>query len=134
MDNPTPNGYINFLTSDWSETVFYEFRLKKQLVAVAVVDHLQNSLSAVYTFFDPLFQERSLGVYAILWEIEETKRLKRDYLYLGYWIKGCQKMSYKIEYQPLEFYSNGIWQHVDSLETTFLSWRKNQATFPEHLR
>ena len=112
MDNPTPSSYMKFLTSHWSKTEFCEFRLKQQLVALAVLDHLQNGLSAVYTFFDPALKERSLGVYAILWEIEEAKRLKRDWLYLGYWIKGCRKMSYKIEYQPLEFYCHGTWQEI----------------------
>ena len=32
-----------------------------------------------------------------------------EYLYLGYWIKDCRKMSYKAEYRPLELYMNGRW-------------------------
>lgn len=110
MDSTTPRTYTQFLTSSWSKTVFYEFRLKKQLLAIAVVDQLKNGLSAVYTFFDPDYSARSLGVYAILWEIEQTKRLNLDWLYLGYWVKDCQKMSYKTEYQPLEYYHQGKWQ------------------------
>jgi arginyl-tRNA--protein-N-Asp/Glu arginylyltransferase len=109
MDNPTKNSYMHFLTSSWSKTVFFEFHLKKQLVAVAVVDHLEKGLSAMYTFFDPDYSARSLGVYAILWEIEEAKRLNLDWLYLGYWIKDCRKMSYKTEYQPLEYFYQGAW-------------------------
>jgi arginine-tRNA-protein transferase len=104
MDNPTPEDYMQFLTSSWAKTVFYEFRLQEQLVMLAVVDHADKGLSAVYTCFEPDFPARSLGVYAILWEIEETKRLNLNWLYLGYWIKGCQKMHYKTEYQPLECY------------------------------
>ncbi len=111
MDNPTPDSYMQFLTSSWATTVFYEFRLQQQLIAVAVVDHFETGLSAVYTFFDPSYSKRSLGGYAILWEIAETQRLQRDWLYLGYWIKACKKMNYKVEYQPLEYYFNGIWQH-----------------------
>lgn len=109
MDNPTPNGYMQFLTSTWSHTIFHEFRLEEQLLAIAVVDYLENGLSAVYTFFDPEYSVRSLGVYAILWQIETAKRLNLNWVYLGYWIKSCQKMDYKMEYQPLEYFSNGTW-------------------------
>ncbi|HET8730178.1 MAG TPA: arginyltransferase, partial [Moraxellaceae bacterium] len=30
-------------------------------------------------------------------------------LYLGYWIKHCQKMSYKIAYRPIELLINNEW-------------------------
>jgi arginine-tRNA-protein transferase len=32
-----------------------------------------------------------------------------DYLYLGYWIKACAKMEYKIAYRPLEMLVEGKW-------------------------
>ncbi len=110
-DEHTPESYLRFLTSYWSRTVFYEFRLEEKLLAVAVVDHVKNGLSAVYTFFDPDYSERGLGTFAILWEIEECKRLNRNWLYLGYWVKNCHKMNYKTNYKPLEFYYQGKWQH-----------------------
>mgnify|MGYP002038651163 CR=1 FL=1 len=52
---------------------------------------------------------RSLGRYAILWQIEETRRLGLDAVYLGYWIKNCRKMNYKTEYRPLEMLVNQRW-------------------------
>jgi len=113
MDNPTPDSYVQFLTSSWANTVFYEFRLDQELLAVAVADHFETGMSAVYTFFEPQQAGRGLGSYAILWEIAETQRLKLDWLYLGYWIKNCQKMNYKTDYQPLEYYHNGIWQYLE---------------------
>ncbi len=113
MDNPSPKEYMRFLTSSWSITVFYEFRLQTQLVGLAVIDQVENSLSAVYTFFEPIYASRSLGVYAILWEIEESKRLNLEWLYLGYFIKNCQKMSYKTDYQPLEGFINNKWQILE---------------------
>lgn len=109
MDDPDPDNYLSFLVSRCIDTDFYEFRLHGQLLAVAVVDHLQQGLSAVYTFFDPQHAKRSLGVYAVLWQIEETKRLNLTWLYLGYWIKESPKMSYKAQYQPLEMYQDGQW-------------------------
>ncbi|MCV6636848.1 arginyltransferase [Candidatus Albibeggiatoa sp. nov. NOAA] len=110
MDNPTPTEYLEFLASSWSKTFFYEIRLENQLLAIAVVDVFENGLSAVYTFFDPDYNQRSLGVYAILFEIDLAKKLGLEYLYLGYWIADCRKMAYKIDYQPLEYYVGDEWQ------------------------
>ncbi len=110
MENPDPDSYVEFLTANWAETVFYEFRVGTQLLAVAVVDHLEDSLSAVYTFFDPALSHRSLGRLAILKEIEIARALQAKWLYLGYWISACRKMSYKSEYQPLEHFIAGEWR------------------------
>lgn len=110
MDNSTEKQYREFLTSDWSDTVFYEFRKEQQLVAVAVVDMLVNAFSAVYTFYDPAEKRRSPGTYAILWEIEQARRAGMQWLYLGYWIENCQKMNYKVQFRPIQFLRDGIWQ------------------------
>jgi len=112
MDNSTPAQYLEFLTSLWADSAFYEFRGRNGLLAVAVVDRLEDGLSAVYTFFEPTLAARSLGVYAVLWEIEETRRLGLEWLYLGYWIREASKMSYKSDYQPLEYLHHGIWQRT----------------------
>ncbi len=109
MDDPDPRKYLEFLTSAWSDTRFYEFHLDQQLMAVAVVDHLEDALSAVYTFYDPEQSNRSLGTYAILWEIELAQRLGLPWLYLGYWIKDCQKMAYKGRFRPLQIWRDGQW-------------------------
>ncbi|MDH5648862.1 MAG: arginyltransferase [Gammaproteobacteria bacterium] len=113
MDDPDPQKYIDFLTSRTLTTSFYEFRCNKQLLAVAVTDVLPESLSAVYTFFDPGETHRGLGVFAILWQIEQSKRLGLNWLYLGYWIKDCQKMAYKAHYKPLEGLIDGSWQTLN---------------------
>jgi arginyl-tRNA--protein-N-Asp/Glu arginylyltransferase len=112
MANPTPEDYRRFLTSGWSDTHFVEFRLDNHLVAVTVIDRLPQGLSAVYTFFAPEHAARSLGRYAILWQIQEASRLKLPYVYLGYWIEGCRKMDYKFEYQPLEGLIDGVWREL----------------------
>lgn len=109
MYPPSEEQFNSFLTSEWSDTRFYEFRAGEQLLAVAVCDVLEDGLSAVYTFFDPDEARRSLGAYAILWQIGETRRLGLSSLYLGYWIKQCQKMSYKIAYRPIELLINNEW-------------------------
>ena len=109
MDNPSVETFTGFLISAWSQTVFYEMRLEGRLIAVAVADVLNDGLSAVYTFFDPAFSHRSLGRFTILFEIMEARRQRLSWLYLGYWIRQSEKMRYKDEYQPLQYFQNGEW-------------------------
>lgn len=104
------DDYIRFLSSHWCDTWFVEFSVADELMGVAVIDVLHNALSAVYTFFDPAFDEYSPGVYAVLWQIEQAKLRQLDYVYLGFWIEDCRKMRYKIQYQPLEGLIGQEWQ------------------------
>jgi len=104
--------YLHFLSSSWCDTWFVEFLIEGQLAAVAVVDALENALSAVYTFFDPAFDAFSPGVFAVLWQIDAAQKLGLDYVYLGFWIKDCRKMRYKIQYQPLEGLIDQQWQPI----------------------
>jgi arginine-tRNA-protein transferase len=109
--------YLEFMTAKWSKTLFVEFRLRRRLIAVAVTDLLQQGLSAVYTYFDPDYEKMSPGVFAILWQIEEAQRRRLPYLYLGYLVPDCIKMSYKSEYRPLEIYNlqRERWMPMDGL-------------------
>ncbi len=101
--------FRSFLVEGRPEACFYELRLGDKLLAVAVVDELDNALSAIYTFFEPDMPERSLGVFAVLWLLDEAKRRSLEHVYLGYWIKDCQKMSYKSDYQPFELFNQNRW-------------------------
>jgi len=109
MYPPNREQFSTFLVRDLPFSRFYEFRLNGRLLAVAVTDVLPNGLSAVYTFYDPDEEHRSLGRYAILWQIDETARLGLHALYLGYWIKNCRKMNYKTQYRPIELFVNQRW-------------------------
>jgi len=91
-----------FLFSPWARTRLMELRLGQKLLAVAVTDMQPRSLSALYTFFDPREAKRSLGSYAILRQIELARSGGRPWLYLGYWIPSCRKMSYKANFLPVE--------------------------------
>ena len=110
MYPPTPGQFMSFLVEGQQPGYFYEFRdPNKRLLAVAVTDQLAQGLSALYTFYDPEQERRSLGTYAILWQIEATRRAGLDYLYLGYWVRDCRKMRYKTAYQPLEMLIADQW-------------------------
>jgi len=109
MYPPSREQFNTFLVRDLPFCRFYEFRLGERLLAVAVTDVLPNGLSAVYTFYDPEEERRSLGRYAILWQLGEAARLGLKAVYLGYWIKNCRKMNYKTEYRPIELLVNQRW-------------------------
>lgn len=117
MDASSEKMYLNFLTSDWSDTRFIEFRLKKQLMGVAVTDFVTDGASAFYTFFEPEEHKRSIGTYAILQQIALVRSIKMHWLYLGYWIENCRKMSYKTDFLALEGYSDQRWQTLGKHKT-----------------
>lgn len=114
MDHDDRQAYEDFLVNSPVESRVLEFRsANKQLLAVAVTDIVDNGHSAVYTFFDPQQQQRGLGVYSILQQIQRVQQSGLEYLYLGYWIAGCDKMSYKQDYRPLQGYRDGAWQPIE---------------------
>ena len=113
MANSNEKDYIKFLSSVWCNSIFVEFSLDNEIIGVAVMDIFNTAASAVYTFFEPSFASRSLGVYAVLWQIEYAKTQQFDWLYLGYWIENCQKMAYKTNYQPLHGLINEQWQCLE---------------------
>ena len=109
MYPPEREQYESFLSNAWGCTRYYRFYDGDSLIALAVVDELVDGLSAIYTFFDAALNRRSLGGFAILWQIEKAREMGLTYLYLGYWVRDCQKMAYKSDYRPLELYVNNRW-------------------------
>lgn len=109
MDQDDRDQYRAFLLSSRVDCALAEFTLDGRVIMVSLVDRLLDGLSAVYTFFDPDLTQRGLGVYGVLCAIDLTRRLGLDYLYLGYWIAESPKMSYKINYRPLQAYRGGQW-------------------------
>ena len=95
-------------------TFVTEFRDPRgRLRACALVDRLEDGLSAVYSFFDPALDQRSLGTLTIVRLIAKSRRLGLPYLYLGYWIEGSPKMSYKWRFRPLEGLTSEGWRPLD---------------------
>lgn len=109
METGDAEEFTRFLVAPWGGTRFLEIRLADRLLGVAVTDECADCLSAVYTFYDPDYAARGLGTFAILSQIMRAQRLKRPYLYLGYWIKGHPKMDYKQRFRPVEVLSGNRW-------------------------
>ena len=110
MAKMSRRDYAAMVLSSPVDTVMVEFRCPDgDLIAGCLMDRLAGGLSAVYSFFDPAEERRSLGSYVILWMIEEAKRLELDHVYLGYWVAGSPKMNYKARFRPFESFGPDGW-------------------------
>ena len=93
------------------ETFMVEFRdPDDRLVGACLTDRLADGLSAVYSFFAPGLEKRSLGTQSILWMIERARSLGLPYAYLGYWVPESRKMAYKGRFRPSEVLVAGTWR------------------------
>ena len=108
-----PTLYNEYMVNSMVDTMFIEHRLNHRLAAVSVCDLSADGIVAVYSFFAPELKQRSLGTYSIMKLIDYANMLGMDWLYLGYWIRGCKKMQYKAQFQPLFGYMHQQWQPVD---------------------
>lgn len=113
MANMTARDYVNLVTASPVDTGLVEFRKPDgSLVAACLMDKLRDGFSAVYSFFDPDANHRSLGSYMILWLVMEARRLGLQHVYLGFWIADSHKMAYKRRFAPLEAFGPSGWRPV----------------------
>ena len=112
METMSDADIESFLFCDWSDTRLLELWHGNELVGVAAIDQFPDALSSVYTFYSINHAQRSLGSFAILKTIELAQRLNLRWLYIGYWIGACDKMSYKTQFRPFEYLSQGRWHRA----------------------
>ena len=123
MADMTVLDYAMMVEDSIIDTFVTEYRLKPEpnakddgdkrpLLGVALCDRLSDGISMVYSFYEPEAQKRGLGTYMILEHIAYAKRLGVPYLYLGYWINGSPKMSYKRRFLPQEQLTGSGWTRV----------------------
>ncbi len=104
------------------ETFIAEFRDEdERLIGACLTDKLGDGLSAVYSFFAPGLDKRSLGTFTILWLIERTRALGLPYVYLGYWVPESRKMAYKARFRPSEILMGGSWRVLTDHELALSS-------------
>ena len=112
MYPPSRDQFSSFLVEGATDSRFVEMTLDDELIGLAALDLLDDGLSAIYTVFCPEMEHRSLGTFAILWQIGEAQRRGLPHLYLGYWISECRKMNYKTRFRPIEALRDGHWREM----------------------
>ena len=101
-------------------TFILEYRDFDRLVGACIVDEMADGLSAVYSFFDPNKKRKSLGTQVILALFDLALQYRLPFVYLGYWVSGSQKMSYKEKFRPLEYFNGNEWTRSDLFQ-----WNKS---------
>jgi len=81
-----------------------------ELIAVALTDKMSDGLSMVYSYFNPDYEDRSLGTFMILDHIKRAQQTGLPHVYLGYWVNGSRKMNYKVRFQPQEHLGPRGWE------------------------
>jgi leucyl-tRNA---protein transferase len=116
----TAADYQSFLVNASCQVVELQLWYENQLVAVSITDIGENSLSAVYCFFDPDFSWLGLGTYAILCQIEAAVRPTQNmpfgakrWVYLGLYVERNQHLNYKSRFAPQQRFINGAWREFE---------------------
>lgn len=119
--------YYN-LYVDCAHTYGYEldFYVDKKLVCVDLIDILDDGISSIYCFYDPEYADLSLGKFSLLSEIKIAKFRALRYIYLGYFVAGCQSLMYKADYTP-----NEILKRTSSLNESAFLWEQYDTNSPK---
>ena len=79
------------------EILYYD---DEKLIAVDLVDILDEGISSIYFYYDPDYAHLSLGKLSLYNQIRYAKETKKAWIYLGYYVENCPSLSYKSEYKP----------------------------------
>lgn len=114
MAGMTIRDYSNLVVASPVDTRLLEWRRDDgKLMATCITDRLADGYSAVYSFFDPEDDRRSLGNHMILSLVDLAKQTNKPFVYLGFWVPDSPKMDYKAGFRPLEGYTRSGWQEID---------------------
>jgi arginyl-tRNA--protein-N-Asp/Glu arginylyltransferase len=98
VDNP-------FAVEEWC------YWLEDELIGVGYVDVLPGGMSAIYFFYDPAQRDRSLGTWNVLSVLDAAAERGVPYVYLGYFVEGCESLEYKATFRPNEVLRpDGSWR------------------------
>jgi arginine-tRNA-protein transferase len=102
-------GYRDFLVITCCDSFELRYKVGGRLIGIAITDRGENSLSAVYCYYDPAHLRLGIGTYSILKQLELCRRWGLRWLYLGLYIEDCSKMVYKGRFLPHERLLGGRW-------------------------
>lgn len=102
--------YMSMVEETAVRTELVEYRDPDgRLMACLLRDRMVDGISLVYSFFDPEAEKRSLGTFVILDQIAMAASQAQPFVYLGYLIEDCAKMSYKKRFAPLQILGAEGW-------------------------
>ncbi len=110
--------YAGMVDASPVHTAVFEYRSRLNgkpgddgvLQAAALTDVLRDGLSMVYSFYRPELADRSVGSFMVLDHVRLALELGLPYVYLGYWVRGSEKMGYKADFTPLEVFDGEDWR------------------------
>jgi len=91
--NSFVNGHNDF---GYEVLYFYE----EKLIGVDLIDILPHGVSSIYFYYDPDFAHYSLGRLSLYRQIQYAQNSNKKWIYLGYYVKDCDSLSYKAQYKP----------------------------------
>ncbi len=81
-----------------------------RLIGACITDQQADGLSMIYSFFQADSETRQgLGNFIIMDHILRARSASLPYVYLGYWVKGSERMAYKTRYRPIEVLGPNGW-------------------------
>jgi len=94
------NYYESFVNghNDYGYEVLYFDEDK--LIGVDLIDILEDGISSIYFYYDPDYSTYSLGKLSLYHQIQFAQKNKKQWVYLGYYVKDCPSLSYKAMYKP----------------------------------
>jgi leucyl-tRNA---protein transferase len=105
----------SFLVDSCVETVELAIYHHQRLIGCGIVDCGRESLSAVYTYFDPDARRWSVGTYAILKQWQLARETGRRWLYLGMLVESNPHLNYKAKFLPQQRLVDGQWRWFPEL-------------------
>ena len=88
-----------------------------RLVGACITDQQADGLSMIYSFFLADDAKRpGLGNFIIMDHILRARAARLPYVYLGYWVKGSERMAYKTRYRPIEMLGPNGWAAYDDAD------------------
>ncbi|HYE47045.1 MAG TPA: arginyltransferase [Caulobacter sp.] len=122
MAEMTWPDYVAMVEDTTVRTHIVEYRTRSKdrgpgdLLACVLIDVMGDGLSLVYSFYDPSLARRSLGTFIVLDNLIQAAMNELPHVYLGYWVPGSEKMTYKVRFSPLEILRPSGWGLISARE------------------
>jgi len=91
------NSFVSGHNEFGYEVLYFD---NDKLIAVDLIDILDDGISSIYFYYDPDYEKYSLGKFSLYNQIQFAKEKQKKWIYLGYYVEDCPSLSYKTHYKP----------------------------------